>query len=127
MMAATAMIGTASFGPNSYASTGTSMIDEPVPMIPLMVPARRPITSTNRKAMIMADRDGRESRWLYQIANAADSQARISRANRSVRPQAPTFTALRLAIRRCSTAAASRFSTTTVSSQSMQPSVMLCP
>src|SRR5947209_4242481 len=47
--AATAMIGTACFGPYCQTRTGISMIDEPVPTMPLMVPAIRPTMSTKTK------------------------------------------------------------------------------
>src|SRR5882672_9180786 len=47
MMAAIAMIGTACSGPNTITSTGISMIDEPKPTMPLMVPAARPTARTN--------------------------------------------------------------------------------
>ncbi len=103
------------------------MIDEPVPTMPLMVPARRPTASTNRKAMIMTDYDGTEGDQRSRSLTRLILKPRAAASVETVQPQAPTFTAWRLAIRRCSTAAASRFSTTTVSSQSMQPSVMLCP
>ena len=46
--AAMAMIGTACLGPNASTSTGTSMIDAPVPMIPLIVPAASPTASTSK-------------------------------------------------------------------------------
>src|SRR5581483_1439705 len=52
MTAATAMIGTASFGPNCQTSTGTSMIDEPVPMMPLMAPASRPTAQTKTNCSV---------------------------------------------------------------------------
>jgi hypothetical protein len=46
--AAMAMIGIASWGPKASTRTGTSMIDAPVPMMPLIVPATSPTTSTSR-------------------------------------------------------------------------------
>src|SRR4051794_4460746 len=46
MMAATAMIGTASFGPNCQTRTGTSMIEDPVPIMPLTAPAMSPTAKT---------------------------------------------------------------------------------
>src|SRR5882672_2003963 len=46
-IAAMAMIGTACSGPNTITSTGISMIDEPKPTMPLMVPAARPTARTN--------------------------------------------------------------------------------
>ncbi len=42
-----AMIGTAWSGPNTITSTGISMMDEPKPTMPLMVPAARPTPRTN--------------------------------------------------------------------------------
>jgi len=63
---ATAMIGTASWGPNSYTSTGTSMIEEPVPTMPLMVPATSPTASTKTK---FKDLRLRESAWLGILSN----------------------------------------------------------
>jgi hypothetical protein len=53
MIAATAMIGTASFGPNCQTSTGTSMIDEPVPMMPLIAPATRPTVRTKMNSNLL--------------------------------------------------------------------------
>ena len=46
MIAATAMIGTACFGPKAKASTGSSMIEAPVPMTPLTSPAASPTART---------------------------------------------------------------------------------
>lgn len=43
-----AMIGTAATGPKKKASTGNRMIDEPVPITPLMTPAKVPTTKTRR-------------------------------------------------------------------------------
>ena len=48
MIAAIAMIGTACSGPNTTTSTGISMIDEPKPTMPEIVPAIRPTPRTNR-------------------------------------------------------------------------------
>jgi hypothetical protein len=48
MMAATAMMGTASRGPKAITSTGISMMLEPKPTMPLMVPAIRPTVRTSR-------------------------------------------------------------------------------
>jgi hypothetical protein len=45
-IAAIAMIGTAWSGPKTITSTGISMIDEPKPTMPLMVPAAKPTAST---------------------------------------------------------------------------------
>jgi hypothetical protein len=45
-MEATAMIGTACSGPNTKTSTGSRMIDEPVPITPPIVPANTPTIST---------------------------------------------------------------------------------
>src|ERR1700733_1985635 len=59
MTAATAMIGTACFGPYSYTRTGISMIDEPVPTMPEMVPAIRPTARTKRKFKAFVLRESR--------------------------------------------------------------------
>ena len=48
MIAATAMIGTACSGPKTITSTGISMIDEPKPTMPLIVPATSPTINTKR-------------------------------------------------------------------------------
>jgi hypothetical protein len=66
MMDATAMIGTASLGPNSYTSTGTNMIDEPVPTMPLMVPATSPTARMKTKFKICVSR---ESEWPGSRSN----------------------------------------------------------
>ena len=42
MIEAIAMIGTARCGPNRITSAGITMIDEPKPTMPLIVPATRP-------------------------------------------------------------------------------------
>ena len=44
---AIAIIGTACLGPNWNTSTGSSMIDAPVPMMPLSAPANSPMSRTN--------------------------------------------------------------------------------
>ena len=44
--AATAMIGTAFNGPKTMINTGISMIEEPKPTMPPMVPAMRPMVRT---------------------------------------------------------------------------------
>jgi len=49
-IAAIAMIGTAWSGPYATTSTGISMIDEPKPTMPLMVPAARPTASTTSRS-----------------------------------------------------------------------------
>ncbi|MFM0397824.1 hypothetical protein [Paraburkholderia aspalathi] len=51
MIAAIAMIGTACCGPNSITRTGISIIDEPVPITPLNVPASKPTHSTSKYPM----------------------------------------------------------------------------
>ncbi len=48
MTAATAMMGTACFGPKAKTSTGNSMIDDPVPTTPLTSPATSPTPHTRR-------------------------------------------------------------------------------
>lgn len=40
------MIGTACFGPYVYTSTGSNIIDEPVPTTPLTAPAKVPTSAT---------------------------------------------------------------------------------
>ena len=44
------MIGTACFGPNDQTSTGSSMIEEPVPTTPPTVPAISPTARVNSEA-----------------------------------------------------------------------------
>ncbi len=55
MIAAIAMIGTACCGPNSMTSTGISIMDEPVPITPLSMPASSPTHSTSRYPMSPPD------------------------------------------------------------------------
>jgi hypothetical protein len=69
MMAATAMIGTASFGPNCHTSTGTNMIDEPVPMMPLTAPAMSPTVRTKMNSKVcpspLVPAKAGPSSWLW--------------------------------------------------------------
>src|ERR1700747_3004372 len=68
--AATAMIGTACFGPYSYTSTGISMIDDPVPTMPEMVPAIRPTMRMKRKANGGLRKAGDGSRGVFMSEGA---------------------------------------------------------
>ena len=51
MIAAIAMIGTACWGPNAITSIGTRMIEDPVPTMPLTVPANSPAAHTSRRSI----------------------------------------------------------------------------
>lgn len=59
-----AMIGTAWRGPNASTSTGISMIEEPKPTIPLMVPAASPTPRTNSSSTRAAPLVSSCYKWL---------------------------------------------------------------
>src|ERR1043166_852287 len=51
MVAATPLIGTACLGPNATTRIGTRMIEDPVPTMPLTVPANSPAAHTSRRSI----------------------------------------------------------------------------
>jgi hypothetical protein len=77
MTAATAMTGTAVFGPYTWASTGRSMIEEPVPMTPLTIPAMRPMPRIRRRPMFMPN-----ARPSHAVPPASAAPRRLSRCRK---------------------------------------------
>src|SRR6187455_3472900 len=74
-IAAMAMIGTAWSGPNTITSTGISMIEEPKPTMPLMVPAARPTPRTNSSSTRSRAALGQQADERVEVAEIGPQRA----------------------------------------------------